>query len=102
MRSRAAPAGNSDTGEPFRHGCATVSTLGCGAALFLRFPDTSMPFIARTSLFRTGLLAAAVCATAASACGDPSHWGYDNLASPSQWAGIAPACAGPQQSPIDL
>ena len=61
-----------------------------------------MPFLARTSLFRTGLLAAAVCATAASACGDPPHWGYDNLASPSQWAGIAPACAGPQQSPIDL
>ncbi|WP_349986225.1 carbonic anhydrase [Stenotrophomonas sp. WHRI 8082] len=63
-----------------------------------------MPFLAHTSLFRTGLLAAAVCATAAlaSASGDPPHWGYDTLASPAQWAGIAPACAGPQQSPIDL
>jgi len=63
-----------------------------------------MAFLARTSLFRTGLLAAAVCATAAlaSASDDAPHWGYDNVISPAQWAGIAPACAGPQQSPIDL
>lgn len=60
--------------------------------------------LARSSLFRPGLLAAALCAGSAfvSASDHAAHWGYDHGLSPAEWSGIAPACSGPQQSPIDL
>jgi len=61
---------------------------------------------ARSSLLKPCLLAAALCAGAALAsanAADPApHWGYENVVSPADWSGLAPACAGPQQSPIDL
>ena len=58
----------------------------------------------RSSLFTTGFLAAALCAATAlaSASDAAPHWGYEDVVSPAAWSGMAPACAGPQQSPIDL
>lgn len=53
---------------------------------------------------RPALLAAALAIAPAALAADaaPVHWGYDDVASPAQWAAIAPACKGSLQSPIDL
>lgn len=61
------------------------------------------PFLATP--LRPLLLAAATTlawAGPAAADGGSPHWGYDEVVGPTQWTGIAPACSGSQQSPINL
>ena len=50
------------------------------------------------------LLSAALClALPGAMAAEPApHWGYEQIAAPTQWSEFAPACSGNLQSPIDL